>query len=106
MPKYSGVPVWIGERRLVVPALSVMQIRAHRPVLSRYQTFGTQEPTDEELEKLIDCIGDAVRRNYPEVTSEWLAAELDMRSIPETMRALINQSELEVVRPGEAEASS
>ena len=56
MPKYSGVPVWIGERMLVVPALSVMQIRAHRPVLSRYQTFGTQEPTDEELEKLIAYI--------------------------------------------------
>lgn len=97
MPKHSGTPIDIGGRTLIMPALSMRLLKLHRATLSGMSA----EPTDAEIDAAVGVIGDALRRNYPDITDEQLLDDIDLVSLPQALMAIAGRTGLEAVKPGE-----
>lgn len=98
--KYSGHRVRVGGKSMVVPSLSIAQFQEHYDELSKPATADTKEEVIRRFTTMVPILGMAIRRNYPDITDEWLKEELDLISFPETLRAVQNASGMELV-PGE-----
>lgn len=99
---FDGVKVRIGRQEFVVPALSVRQVKRFRAVLNTLGRFKTAEPTDDEIDGLLEMLHAALSRNYPDVTVDQLADIVDLRNLPEIIGAIVAQTGLEATKPGEA----
>ena len=98
--KYAGTPVHIGGERLLVPSLSIAQFQANYDALTAPSAGNDIESIKARFALLTPVIGQAIRRNYPEKTDEWLAGELDLISFPLALQAVQNASGLKPVEPG------
>ena len=101
--KYHGTAVTIGGRKLIIPSLSVKQFQAAYEDLRAPVTDEDAGTIARRFETFIPIIGIALRRNYPDITDEWLWDEFDLFSFPLALRAVQAAAGLEaVVEPGEA----
>lgn len=100
---FDGVKVRIGRQDFIVPALSIRQVKRFRPVLSTMGRFAAGgEPSDQELDALTEMLHAALSRNYPDLTVDQLGDMIDLRSLPELIKAIVARTELEATKPGEA----
>jgi hypothetical protein len=97
--KHLGVPVYIDGQNYYIPSLTVQDFRANYDALTK--TPDTTNGPFEYWDKLIPVIGLAIRRNYPEITDEWLAENLDLNTIKLAIEAVSASSKLTPVTEGE-----
>jgi hypothetical protein len=100
--KYRGVPVYFDGKEWIVPPLSVRQFRDNLALLT--EPVGEVNPANaiDRMNKFVPVVGLALRRNYPEVTDEYLLDALDLRTFFEVLVAVQKASGLKVATPGEA----
>lgn len=121
--KYRGIPVWIDGREYIIPSLSVSQFRNHIEGLNQYLAdalnakidAASASPEDAAkaiqamtngMNRLVPVIGLAMRRNYPDITDEWLFDNLDLYSWVECVRAVQASSGMRPLRPGESQPAA
>lgn len=104
--KFNGHPMRIGDKVMVVPALSVRQVKLHRADLSVMSAIAGREPTDEEVDKLMKVALAALNRNYPDLTLDQLEDAVDLNSLPDVIAAVTGQTGLQAkATSGEAEGA-
>lgn len=100
--KYRGVPVYFDGQERIVPPLSVRQFRDNLELITEPVGEVTPENAVERMGKFVPLIGKALRRNYPEMTDEYLLDALDLRTFVEALVAVQSASGLKAAKPGEA----
>lgn len=85
-----------------MPPLSVRQFRENLQLLTEPLGEITAENTAERMGKFVPVIGMALRRNYPDLTDEYLQDALDLRTFIETVTAVQRASGMKAAAPGEA----
>lgn len=98
---YEGTPIRIGRATYIVPALSVRQVKKHKATLAQARRLADRDPTDEEVDAITGVIFDALSRNYPALSRDAFEDEIDMRSLPMALQAVVAQTGLES-KSGEA----
>jgi hypothetical protein len=93
--KFEGVVELVGDKKMVIPALSVKQVKNFRSSLAIIPTLAERDPTDEEVDQLMALVLAAIQRNYPEFTTEELEDSVDLNSLPRLVKAITGQSGLE-----------
>lgn len=102
-PKYEGTPVTIGTFTLVVPALTLKQLRGYidekaLPNVSDLMEMGADALTD----KVMPVVLAALRRNYPPITQEMIEEHTDLAQWQRLQTAVMGKSGIRVNKPGEA----
>lgn len=100
MAKYDGVKMRVGGRDLVIPALTIKQVRSLRAQFDTMQSIGNAAPNDDQIGAITEVIHSAVVRNYPDMTQEGLEELLDLSTMQAVVKAIMGQSGLETT-PGE-----
>lgn len=100
MAKYDGVKMRVGGRELIVPALTIKQVRSLRAEFDQMQGIKDAAPTDDQIGAVTRVIHSAVVRNYPDMTQDDLEELLDLSTMQAVVKAIMGQSGLEVT-PGE-----
>lgn len=98
MAKHDGVKMRVGGRELIIPALTIKQVRALRGQFDAMQ--GIKEnvmPSDEQIGAVTEVIHSAVVRNYPDMTIDTLEELMDLTTMQAVVKAIMGQSGLEVV---------
>jgi hypothetical protein len=101
-PKHRGVSVYLAGQELVVPPLSVRQFRDNIAILTRSVGEVTPENIADRMGQFVPIIGMALRRNYPEITDEYLLDALDLKTFVDFTLAVQSASGMKVGKPGEA----
>lgn len=117
--QFSGVPIKFGLNMLIVPALSLRNMREQKENiqafidLERKAAAGEEVDTFEALEFATKVIGAALRRNYKHIKDEELEDNIDLGNMRPFIQAVLGQSGFEltdkvpeVSQSGEAQASS
>jgi hypothetical protein len=98
--KYLGVPVFMNGQNYYIPSLPYQAFKANYSLLTT-APGEESEKLFEYFDALLPVIGQAVRRNYPEVTDELLADWLDMTTLPLAIKAVQSASGITPVSEGE-----
>ena len=98
---FEGVKVTLGRQTYVVPALTCRQLKKHRANIAVLPQLLNRDPTDEEVDGLLDVFHAAVSRNYPDVDRDQLEDLVDLNNLPSLIQAVLAQSGLERVKPRE-----
>lgn len=100
--KYRGVAIYFDGQERIVPPLSVRQFRDHLELLT--EPVGEVSPTNavDRMTKFIPVIGMALRRNYPDLSDDYLLDALDLKTFVEALLAVQTASGMKVGKPGEA----
>lgn len=99
---FEGAEVVLGRQKYVVPALTIRQLKKYRKEIAVLPSLAGRDPTDEEVDGLLDVFHAAVSRNYPDLKREDLEDLIDLNNLPTLIKAVLAQSGLERVKPGEA----
>lgn len=99
-----GVTVKIAGTDYTVPPLSLRGLIKYEQVLKNFAQYGT-------LTTAVAIIGDALRRNYPEITDESLCDLLDVSSLQGVFAAVLRasglgESAVQNTAPGEGQPQS
>lgn len=104
MPQ-RGIPIFMGGRDWVVPALTLGQLVALHEKIQTIATVTAPELSPAQVGDFVEIVHAAVARNYPEVSREQLRDELiDLANAREVMVAILTGSGLRPAEPGEAPA--
>jgi hypothetical protein len=90
VPKVKGIPVQMGERLLVVPPLNFRSLQAFQERLKAF-TGGTDGAS---LDTVLDVAEAALKRNYDDITRDFLLDSLDVSNMQEFMEAAMDVSGL------------
>lgn len=102
---FEGTKFTLGDRELVVPALSLGQLRRGALELFKkndelWKKVEAGEAIHwEALANRAELILMALRRNYPDLAEEWLLDHLDFNNVAEIWKAVVG-----LTIPGEAKA--
>ena len=99
----EGIKVNIGGVEYQVPALNFSALKSLSGTIAKLKKIDL-ESGETELDAVIDIVYHAVRRNYPEITKETLAAGLDLRNTREVLAAIMGQSGLVGEKKAETQA--
>lgn len=100
--KYRGVPIYFDGREWIVPPLSVKQFRDHIALLTTPIGEISSENTAKRMGEFVPVVGMALRRNYPDITDEYLFEALDLATFIQALVAVQKASGMKVPEPGEA----
>ncbi len=96
---FPGVPVYMNGQNYYIPSLST------RGMIANYDKLTAQAPEGaapfESFGRLLPIIGEAIRRNYPDVTDEQLGDWLDLHTFPIAIKAVQDASGMTPVTEGE-----
>lgn len=81
---YAGNKIQFGERELIVPPLSIAQLREHREGLEKLQAGANTN----NMQLCAPIIGAALSRNYPTITIEEVEALVDLGNVGPVMAAV------------------
>jgi hypothetical protein len=100
-----GTNIKIGEKTFLVPPLNFAAMKKHRDFLQKAMSgeFDARKIGPEDIEAMFDMIYLAVKRNYPDVTEEQFAQDLDLAAVQTIFPALLKTSGFEAkeAAPGE-----
>lgn len=86
--KFRGITVEMDGKTMVVPPLS---LGAMEQMQARLEAFeGGTDP--QSIRTVIDATHEAMKRNYPEITREFIAENLDLGNMEDFMRAVMDVS--------------
>ena len=96
--KYPGVPVRFNGQNYYIPSLSMRDFRANaEKIANAHQGAAVTDTWDEYL----PIVGLAIRRNYPEISDEFLEEHLDLYTFNEAYKACLSASGTQPVGEGE-----
>ena len=100
----AGKEITLGGNKYVVPPLPWIALRTHKDLLKRL-TRGELDPEslfDKDFEAIFNCVYLTLKRNYPALTEDALAADLDVRNMREAINAMMGVGGFdEAAPPGE-----
>lgn len=98
-----GTTVTIGERKYLCPPLNFAALKKHKPFLMRAMKGGIDplSVSEDDFDVMFDLVYLALKRNYPDLTEDALAAGLDFANIQEAFPALMKTSGFEEKIEGE-----
>jgi hypothetical protein len=97
-----GVQIAIGDRKYIVPPLTLGQIRRLAPELNRIGDRVSMLD-GEVIGAIVKVVTAALQRNYPDLTEEAVEEMLDMANAPAVFLAVLTGSGLKrSIGPGEA----
>jgi hypothetical protein len=106
--KFAGVPVELGDNTVILPALSLGQIRALTSTLQEFATVEAADNLEQQERKLqlaATLIAAALSRNYGDAyTADVLSDYVDLNNLAGLLTAIMGQSGFAKVRevaPGE-----
>jgi hypothetical protein len=99
-----GITIAMGGRDWIVPPLTLGQLRRLLPKVADMGRVDMQMD-DAQLGVVVEIVGAALRRNYPEITDAQIEEMLDMGNAQAVMDAVRGGSGLRQVRPGEVRAA-
>lgn len=113
MVKFKGVPLEFGDRTVIVPGLSLAQLRQHGSVVAECIAVEKMPAGPEQLNAMLDPVSKlvhlALSRNYDDLKLEDVQNVLDTGTMQEFVAAIMGQSGARRVRsvegdeaPGEA----
>jgi len=88
--RIQGIPVTISGVTYMVPPLNLASLKALETRLTTFK--GGVDP--ESVDVVIECTYAALKRNYPEITKEWVADILDLGNMQDVMTAVMDVSGL------------
>jgi len=106
--KYKGVPFFMNGKDYIVPSLSLKQVEENYGYLAGAASAleGSVDDTSKTIvdtfKMYVPVIGQAIRRNYPEVTDENLWEWLDIGNFSEVLLIVQSQSGFKTAKTGEA----
>ena len=100
--EFAGVPVKLGRCWYVLPALNAGALRRHATAIKAVQS---SEP-DEQIATCSLLVYEALRRNYPHVTAEFVEDRVDMGNFQHLLEITMGISGLELVDHVAAEAGN
>ena len=92
----EGIEIKIGDDLLIVPALSLKQVRLLR---SKIETMTDGSFDADNMATVVEVVHAALTRNYPAITIDEVEDGLDMRNMAQAMNAVMAISGLEK-KPG------
>jgi hypothetical protein len=98
--KYKGVPLDFGTHRLIVPGLSLRQLRENKDLvatciaLEAEAAAGGKDVLFKMLDPVASLVHMALQRNYPAVTKAKVEDVLDTNNMTEYVTAIMGQSGL------------
>lgn len=102
--KYKGVKIDFGGEEYVCPPLSLGSLEVLQDQLEKF----TGGADSESVKTVIDATFAAMKRNYPQITREFIAETVDLGNMQDVMLAVMDISGLRrkeqegaVVQPGE-----
>jgi len=96
----EGLIIKIGEVDRTVPPLKLKDLRRLGPKLKELREIDGV-PNDEQYETILDVIGSALRRNYPDMSRDVIDDVIDTANMLPLLNAVMNVSGLEKTK-GEA----
>lgn len=109
MVKFKGVPLEFGDRTVIVPGLSLSQLRRHSEVVTQCIEVEKMAPGPEQLYAMLEPVSMlvhlALSRNYEDITLEHVQDAVDTGTVQEFVSAIMGQSGMRRVRAVEGEAS-
>ncbi len=98
-PLIPGVEVNLAGVDYTVPAITFEQVQGHDALINEIN--GEIESANAQnraplkiLAKMLPIVGDAIRRNYPDLTDEKLGSIVDMRNLRALYRAALGVEDL------------
>lgn len=101
----DGVKVSLRGREVVIPPLTLYALRKFTASghMERISKMGAL-PSVDDLDAAAELIHAALLPNYPEITLEEVLNLVDVKNLGEVVPAIMGQSGLRQVKPGEAGA--
>lgn len=101
-----GAVINMGGVDYIVPPLNFAALMRLEPELTMMVGIGSGIPSVEVQRAVVEIVRTALSRNYPEVTTETVAAGLDMGNMQSVIMAIMGQSGLigGKAKPGEAQS--
>lgn len=102
----AGIKVKIGPEEYIIPPLN---LGAMIELQSRLASFRPGAMDGDSVALILECAYRALRRNYPDISKEALAENIDLSNMLEIMEAVMDVSGMkrkraeEAEKPGEAE---
>lgn len=85
-------------QKVMVPPMSMYHLRCLLDL--RTQGVNLDEPTSEDMKKIITLLLEVVNENHPELTYDQFEKELDIRSLKEVMEAMQSLPKNSTVQTG------
>jgi len=86
---FEGVPMTIGGRDFMVPALSLKQVRALRQEIESLTAIPPGGAiTDKQIETTVSLVHAALSRNYPALTLDQVFEMIDLRNMGSFINAI------------------
>ncbi len=103
-PIIAGNNVTLGATTYVMPPMPFAALKKHREFLKRAMNGDVlpEQFFDADMDTMFDCIYLALKRNYPQLTEDQLAADLDQRNLPQAFQAMMASSGFQEKTSGEA----
>ncbi|HUC62651.1 MAG TPA: hypothetical protein VMF53_11925 [Alphaproteobacteria bacterium] len=92
-PPYDGVPVRLGTREWIVPALNLRQLRRLAPKFALLGSVGAGMG-EEQIDALVEIAHAALGRNYPTLTEDQVAELIDLANAGTLVKAIVGVSGL------------
>ena len=99
--KHRGTLFFMDGNRYIVPGLSLGQLEEFEGDLTKTTEEQESLGLKGRLNLYLPMIGAAIRRNYPEVTDEYLRGSLDVAGYFELLQIVQTGSGMREVVPGE-----
>lgn len=95
----EGVEIAFGQKKLIVPPLSLGQLKRLRGDLEKLAAVNTadQQIDDATVDAMVHIVTAAIKRNYPDMKEEDVAEALDLSNLPTVVQAVLGVSGLKKV---------
>lgn len=99
----AGIVLVFNGREVIVPGLSLSQVRQNRPLLSSFieaEKLAAENPDSalDSFSTITTVVQLALSRNYPDVTEAEVENSLDLNNVKEWVAAVMGQSGFRVTR--------
>lgn len=94
-PRFVGTPFVLGDRTLIVPALSIGAMKDLLPRLQQLTVMGGI-PSAEDINTIVCAALSAIQRNYPAITETDLLELIDIGNVKELLRVVLGRTQTEL----------
>ena len=94
-PLHEGVPIMLGGAWYVLPPCSLATLKRHAKGIDAFAKMGnTFDLSGPAVDTILAVVHEALRRNYPDITAEFVAEGMGLDTIMQTFQAAMDASGL------------
>lgn len=86
-----GKEITLGENKYTMPPIPFIALKKHKALIARLigGDLDPQEMFEKHFDGLFDCVYLTLKRNYPQLTEETLAGDMDVVNIKDAIDAMM-----------------